>query len=128
MNESVLAEGKSRICMKCASCCKEYRFITYDEDEALRWLFLDSDKIVVERQQIGNTEIFRIRIKIPCKYLRQDKNGNYYCAIYKEKWRPWACRVYPDNLTLEHMKIEAKDCPILRDFLKKQVSGRGNQK
>ena len=122
MNKSILAEGKSDICKRCAKCCKEYWFFTYDPDEAMRWFCLDSDKIEVKRYEIGKTEIFKIRVKIPCKFLKQDENGNYYCLIYGEKWRPWVCRIYPDNLTLSLMKIDAEDCPIVREFLKKCLS------
>jgi len=120
MNESIIAKGKSHICQKCAKCCKEYWFHTYDYALALRFLYMDTDKIQVERHTVNGNTIYKIRFLFECSHLKQDENGNYYCDIYNYRdLRPEMCRTYPDNLTIEEMRIDAKVCPILHDFLRK---------
>ena len=108
--------ANSTVCQKCAKCCKEFSFIEYNRDFALRWLLLDHPKIVVEEKQLEDSKVWRITFKIKCKQLRYDpKNEKYYCTIYDGD-RPLMCKDYPDNIPFLQWEIE--DCSILKDYIK----------
>jgi Fe-S-cluster containining protein len=105
----------SKLCQECAKCCKEFRLVTESEDEALRFEWLNSKKISVEKINDGN---WLIIFHINCKQLVQ-KNGKYYCKVWKDK-RPEFCLTYPKNfeeLDKDVLNNESKFCPALKEVL-----------
>lgn len=120
MNKSILA--KSEVCQVCGRCCKEFNFIEYNRDWALRWKLLNSPKIVVEDVKTDGRIIWRVRFRIQCSKLRY-KAGKYHCDIHDGD-RPGFCETYPDNLTLEQWKFE-DNCPIIVEMREKLNKMRG---
>jgi len=51
-----------------------------------------------------------------CKYLKQDKNGKYYCEIYDK--RPSVCRAFPLQCDLGISKAEHIGCEGIKIFKK----------
>ena len=117
-NLSFLTRGKEKICMHCAKCCKQFRWYI-DESMALRLMFLDVDNIIIEEHIVGDNRVYIMVIDAPCKFLKQRKDGSYYCEIYGANFRPWDCRMYPDNIPVHLWDIEKDFCPVLKDVVDK---------
>lgn len=109
MNLSRLA--KNEICQECAKCCKEFYWIEYNRDWALRFLLLRHPDIIVEEKKLKSGIVWLIRIKQPCSKLKYE-NGKYYCEIY-DGGRPQFCMTYPDNAPLTEWEIHKYSCPLI---------------
>ena len=101
-------------CQSCGKCCTRYWIWTDNADEALRFSWLDTDKIRVEEIEPGKW--WKIWFDIPCKQLVQE-NGRYSCKQYG-KLRPSFCETYPRNVlhSEKDLKVMAKErefCPLL---------------
>jgi hypothetical protein len=109
-----MEEINQKACHKCAKCCLSFQFWTNNADEALRFSWLKSNKISVER--VAENE-WAIVFKIPCKSLERTRQG-YTCKVH-EGSRPDFCKEYPLNfLSLDTPKEnfirELGRCPELK--------------
>ena len=117
MNVSKIA--RSEVCQKCANCCKTFSLLV-DENTAKRFIMMEQRKIKVEQIEVSKGNIyFLVTFKYPCNKLKIDNLGKYYCDIYddKELDRPHFCKEYPDNLPISLIEHDAKECPILKEFM-----------
>jgi Fe-S-cluster containining protein len=114
MNQSKLAS--SEVCQKCGRCCKEFWWVEYNFDFALRLMLLDLPEIVVEDRQIDGNNVFLVRVNRTCSKLRL--HGEYSCTIY-DKQRPGMCRQYPDNIPMTEWEIHGELCPLIKGGLEK---------
>ena len=71
-------------CLRCGYCCKNLAVIIVD----------DPSKGIVE----GNL-ILHDGQGQPCKHLRGDKVGEFFCAVHDEEW-------YPETPCARHCQIE----------------------
>jgi Fe-S-cluster containining protein len=103
----------SKVCQSCAYCCRTYSWYTEWEDEALRFEYLETDKVAIRKV---SKSLWMITLDIPCSKLVL-KDGKYLCTEY-HGIRPEMCREYPGNVFLEAnpdmMAQEMKDCPLVR--------------
>jgi len=101
------------VCRSCAYCCRTYSWYTEWEDEALRFEYLDTDKVTIRK--VGR-HLWMITLDIPCSKLAF-QDGKYHCTEYSGI-RPEMCREYPRNVFSEAdpdiMAQEMKDCPLVR--------------
>lgn len=90
------------ICLRCGYCCTKLSVIIVD----------DPKKGIAEDNLIhyeGNGT--------PCKHLRGDKPGEYYCAIHSEEW-------YPETPCYQHTQVEGIEdtvCRIGHYRIKKEI-------
>lgn len=124
---------KSDECQSCGKCCKEFVCGGYDLDCALRFLFIEDNKIIARDSQFrddwGNIKR-EVVFNFPCKKLKyQDRK--YSCSIW-DKERPEFCNTYPDNIFYavdiwDTQKIgklleeASQDCPALKKVSVEQV-------
>ena len=109
----------SRVCQSCAACCKEYHFYSDNPDMALRFHWLGSKRITVQKLR---DDLWVIHFDIPCDKLERKKDGTYACRHYKQL-RPGFCRTYPMNFITPEMPKEMLDwesrlCKELRRLTK----------
>ena len=107
----------SELCQKCAKCCLQSWIYTDCKDEAIRFSWLDTNKISVVKVKEG---LWKIIFDFPCSKLEY-KDGKYYCKQHKGT-RPEFCKTYPMNFLEEPreiLELEKKTCPALREVLPK---------
>lgn len=94
--------GKRRIgnCKRCGNCCRDFyidvrvdQVTDYEFTEYIKWL----DCHVGVRTYIKDFKdrSVEIQIKTPCKYLLDNKDGTFSCAIQDDK--PEVCKRYPEE-------------------------------
>ena len=107
----------SELCQSCAKCCLQSWIYTDCKDEAVRFAWLDTNKISVVKVKDG---LWKITFDFPCSMLEY-KDGKYYCKRHNGT-RPEFCKTYPMNFLdepLEILELENKTCPALREVLRK---------
>lgn len=123
----------SEYCQTCARCCRELVLGGFDLDSAIRFLWLDTNRIKatdsVFRDEWGAIKR-DVTFKFPCNKLVME-SGKYCCTKWNED-RPEFCNTFPDNLfygidTWDSIKIEkmleegSKICPYLKKISVAQV-------
>ena len=108
----------SRTCMSCGICCKKYWVYVNTQDEAQRFHWLDSKRIMVEKLE---DKLWLVQFDIPCRQLETHRDGTYSCKQHKGD-RPQFCRDYPLNfiapdVPLSVLLYEKARCKELRRIL-----------
>lgn len=63
------------ICLRCGYCCKNYMVVIVDDPEKEDSLLFQEENLIALE---GNGT--------PCKHLRDDKPGSYWCDIHHYPW------------------------------------------
>jgi len=93
------------ICLRCSYCCKYPSVIIVD----------DPKKGIVE----GNLILHEGK-GIPCKHLRGDKPGEYFCAIHSEPW-------YPETPCFQYDQVDGSTEKVCRMGYHRLEKERGEE-
>jgi len=87
-------------CLRCGYCCKNYVVVIVDDPEK----GISEDNLIVHKGD-----------GTPCKHLRGDKPGEYFCGIHDYPW-------YDQTPCFAYGQIEQRDTNCrMGDFLLKKL-------
>ncbi len=109
------------VCTRCGECCKIYAKVTPSDIRRLENAGL---KDFTQDDPSGRTADRYLKQQSNgwCTFLRQDKNGFYYCSVYES--RPELCKRYPFVKGIK----EIEDCrpKNLLEQIKKKIEEKNS--
>jgi uncharacterized protein len=87
----------SKICKKCAECCKDYPFVELSENEIYeleKLTGLPVDAFTNKKGEADEEYFLDFEENGDCFFLNEN-NGDYSCGVYEA--RPGICRNYPSK-------------------------------